>query len=307
MKQIFANTDVKRGSRANEFLMNCPFCLERTGREDTKHHLGFNTKSGKWNCFRCGAKTSTHGNLKKLENVADFYGNSEQSSVSDLRKKLANCGMKKQPTNHDLELMSWRLDERETPFAYNYMKDRGFSDSEMVKYHLRVGHEYMCPVKKRLEKKWKGRVLFPFLDNNGDCIYIVGRSYLGHDPKYRNSQGSKKSVVYGLDKVNGKKECIITEGLISAIAAERATGIPAVCLLGKSNSNWALSKIRSKTNRIYLSLDGGITEGTANLKRRLINLNFEVFEIILPADKDPDDLGDQYIKYFNEKKKISFL
>ena len=299
--------NVKKGSRPNEFLANCPFCLERTGRPDTKNHLGFNTKSGKWNCFRCGARTSTHGNLKKLENIADFYGDQTASnSIEKLRKKLKSCSTKPEPTNYDLELISWKLSEKETPFAYNYIVERGFSQAEIDKHGLRVGKEYIDPETKRLEKRWKGRILFPFIEN-GRCTYIVGRSYLGHPTKYRNSKGSKKSVVYGLDKVNGEKECIITEGLISAIAAERATGIPAVCLLGKSNCNWALSKIRSKTNRVFLSLDGGITEGTANLKHRLIGMGFEVFEVTLPDDTDPDDLKDQYIEYFNQKKKISIL
>jgi hypothetical protein len=45
------------------FRMNCPFCPDRAGKEDTKASLGIRIDSGWFQCFRCAA----HGRLNDSE------------------------------------------------------------------------------------------------------------------------------------------------------------------------------------------------------------------------------------------------
>ena len=299
----FISGEIKKGSKPNEFWTCCPFCEERKGSPDTNFHLGFNTKKAMWHCFRCEASPrNVKTNIENLKDTARLY--ETPSTVTQLRSRIERAATRKTPDYIDLDLISWELTKEHTPLAYDYMINRNFSPDEIKKYNLRVGKTFIDPKTKRNVKRWRERILFPFFDGD-NCIFVCGRSYMGRDPKYINSSGSKKSVVYGLERVNGEKECIIAEGIISAIAAERATGIPAVCLLGKSNSDWALSKIRSKANRVYLSLDGGVNRERRELRRRLLGLGFEVFEVLLPEGKDPDDLGSEYRQCFDQRKKVS--
>jgi DNA primase len=238
--------------------------------------------------------------IDRIKENASLY--ESNATASKLKSKLNKLSKRIEPEGIDMDLISWKLTKEHTPLAYYYITNRGFTEEEIEKYQIRVGKEYFDPERKWLIKRWKERILFPLFDS-GKCVFICGRSYLGKDPKYLNSMGSKQSIVYGLERVQEGKECIIAEGIISAIAAERATGIPAVCLLGKSNSAWALSKIRAKVNRVYLSLDGGVK--TTDLRRQLLGLGFEVFEIELPKGKDPDEMGSEYAAYFNQMKKVS--
>ena len=304
MLDLFDGREVRRGSKAGEFFMCCDFCEERVGKKDTKFHLGFNIYNGRWHCFRCDAGPKTHGQLKNLKTFTEFNEvPASDDLISQIEKNLDKISQPRKQKFYDLELMSFELSLQVTPFAYDYITERGFSDEDIKKYNLRVGKEFVDPETNKTVYRWKGRILFPFFEN-GKCVYIVGRSYLGKQPKYINTSGSKNSIVYGLDRLDKNKECIVTEGIISAIAAERETGIPAVCLLGKSASDWQLSKIRNKANKVYLSLDGGVDDDS--VKNKCLRDSIDTYKVILPKDKDPDDVKTEYKTFFANKKTTSF-
>jgi DNA primase len=205
----------------------------------------------------------------------------------------------------NLDQISWPVVATETPVAYEYLRTRGFSDEDIQKYNLRVGRPFQAPEGYEV-KKWSGRVLFPVMEG-GACRYVVGRTVNGGNPKYVNSTASKSTVVFNLDNVSGD-ECIICEGIISSIAAQRATGVPAVALLGKVATGYQLSKIRSKCNTVYVSLDGDVQDQERmDLAKLLYRMGFKVFYIDLPADKDPDDLKDGYLEYFKRARPMELL
>lgn len=174
--------------------------------------------------------------------------------------------------------------------AYKYMKDRGFTDEEMQRWDLKVGRAYEDPKTKRRIVNWSGRVIFPFHED-GEVVYMVGRSYVGREPKYYNPPGGGK-FVFNIDSVRG--ECILCEGIISAIAAERVTGIPSVAALGKTLTNFQLAKIAARCTKIYVCLDGtdDVTKRIRDdLNRQLVKVGLEVWEVRPPVGKDPDDAG----------------
>ena len=45
----------KKGSKPDEYIVCCPFCLERKGSADYKYHMGVDLKRGVYHCFRCDA------------------------------------------------------------------------------------------------------------------------------------------------------------------------------------------------------------------------------------------------------------
>lgn len=280
---------IPAGSNVNEILAKCPKC------KSDKYKLAVNLTKNVFQCFLCGF-TGTIG--KKDQ----FYQRPED--LLDIKEQIENLFIVKKKIKIDLNKISWPLSEEITPIAYNYMINRRFSPEDFKTYNLRVGKEFYD--KAFFNKKWCGRVLFPYFDASHDCTYVVGRSYAGKTPKYLNSIGDKNSVVYGIDLVDGK--CILCEGIISAITATKVTKIPAVSILGKFASNHQLNLLRSKADKIYLSLDGDVEiETKKKLIDKLISFNFSVWNIDLPQNKDPDDLGEDYIEFFNKATKVSLF
>lgn len=299
---------IPSSSKPHQIAICCPFCEKRGKTKDTKFHLGIDLRRKIYHCYRCDAKTSDGDN--SINNLIEFSNLTSPvaNDLDQLRKRLNSIGKPKEGAGIlDLDQFSWPIDPIKTPFAYTYMKDvRNFSDLQIEELRLRVGKEYEDPVSKKKILRWCGRVIFPFYED-GVPVFAVGRTYVERDPKYLNSLGNKNLVVYGLDRVKSGT-AILCEGIISAIAAEKAVGIPAVAILGKSPTYWQLVKLRSKCHTIYKSLDGGLTpEENQDVRRKLSQHGFTVYEVLLPGESDPDDLGDEYKFYFEKSKKVSLF
>lgn len=286
----------------NEIFVNCPFCEKRGKGSDTKYHLGVNTTKGVYHCFRCDAA----GRLKDVRELAMLAPVDPSRDLDAIRFKLKNMFESSTPKDVDLDEISWALDSG-TPMAYKYMIDRGFTPQDIIKYNLRVGRPYFDYDQNKEINKYSGRIIFPFM-SEGKCVYFCARSINGGEPKYLNSEGSKSFLVYNIDNV--VNECIICEGVISSIAAERATGVPCVAILGKAMSLFQLTRIRSKCNKVYLSLDGDTGEESAKLLKRLVSKFDEVYYVKLPNEpnrKDPDQIGTEYKEFFQKAERIRLI
>jgi DNA primase len=280
-------------SRTDELVLNCPHCINRGKSEDVKFHLHVNTKKGVYHCFRCQAT----GKIDGVETIKD-------TSVNSMVDKLNSIFKKHEPVDNsiDLDRISWECTEKDTPFAYKYLIDRGITESEIKKWSIRVGRDYTD--NNTTIRRWSGRVLFPFI-TDGVCKYVVGRSYSGKEPKYLNTVLDKSYVVYGINSV--KSECIVCEGIISAIAAERYTGIPSVSILGKSILYTQAELIKSRCDVAHLSLDGDVDDKTISRNIKILKkAGLSVTLIKLPPNQDPDTLKEAYLQHFNDKKKSIF-
>lgn len=279
------------------YIRPCPFC------GDDRYKVGINTRKGIYHCFVCEAK----GSLKDVKELAILGDYKEKSSLDDLRNRLNRTSDPIQETTYDLQEFSWPIDRVETPIAFNYMLGRGYSPRELDEYSIRVGRPYWDSELGYEVKKWSGRIIFPFFDEDKNCTYLVGRSYNGGKPKYKNCSSTKALVVYGIDRVMGDR-AILCEGIISAHAAERITGLPAVAVLGKHPLETQIMKLKSKCKIIYKSFDGDVDE-TKNrqVNKSLYKAGFQTWEVILPPEEDPDSLGKDYLKYFEKAKKLTLF
>jgi DNA primase len=203
--------------------------------------------------------------------------------------------------------MSMPLTKDTTPFAYEYMTGRGFTEAEIEKYNIKVGREFNDYHSGRVIRKWSGRVLFPFMTPDNIMEYVIGRSINGKDPKYVNQRKDKSGIVYNLYNVTGNK-CILCEGVISALAAQRVSGIPSIAVLGKYMTDTQIYKIRQKADEIIYSFDGDVDFKTvrANI-RKLLKAGFTVQYLRLPQDQDPDSLGKDFQKYVDSPLSPHFL
>jgi DNA primase len=297
--------DSKPTNRPDELRFCCPFCESKVGEVDEKYKLYANFKKGLFQCFRCGTK----GAVSSLKRYFDIGGSGSVNQTSPdlnfIKDKLKSLDKRKRNPTIDLNLVSVPMTKDTTPIAYDYIKKRKFTDDEINKYQIHVGLSYTDPKTGNLDRTWSGRIIFPFFED-GKVVFLVGRSYNGSSLRYKNSVGNKDQVVYGIDKVQG--ECLICEGIVSAIAAERATGIPSVSILGKTISDYQLAKLRMSAHKVYVCLDGtdDVTQQSRNrLNRLLIKAGFEVYEVRPALDKDPDDMDPvEFKKCFDEKVRI---
>lgn len=294
---IFDSKAIIKTSNPDEIRVNCIFCHTRGKEADTKGHMYCNLKKGLFNCFRCGAK----GPLSRLKDTLSLGLSVPSVNLSDLKSKINKLFRRKQSPRFDLDLYSWPIDEKSTPIAYKYMIERGFSESELDEYKIRVGREFEDE-KGELVRRWAGRIIFPFFENS-EINYLVGRAYDGGQPKYINTTGDKDAVVFGIDQVDG--QAILCEGIISAIAAQRTVKVPAVAVLGKTIKDHQLLKLRCRTDKLYVSMDGDVTRDEKNkLNHKLLKAGFEVYEINLPNGSDPDDLKDEYKRHFDSARRV---
>jgi len=308
MNPDLINIDVpyKQGRSLEEIFICCPFCLEKRGKSDEDFKLGVNLKKGKWHCFKCGT-TQSESKLNLLANL-EFY--QPDKDIEAMIADISLVGVKKVEEPIDLEKFSYPMDDFETPFAHDYMtKDRNFSEEDISKLNLRVGKPFWDIDKEGRDfenKKWEGRIIFPFYENN-ECRYLIGRSYTGKDPKYLNWHTGKGRYIYGLDRVY-KKKAILCEGIISAFSAEKMTNVTGISILGKFATDVQLTKIRTKVDTLWLCLDGGVQDKLIKkLEKRLLDFNFTLYKINLPMDADPDDLGEEFLPFFNNAEKVSIF
>lgn len=289
------NKETKTTNNPLEIRICCPFCSTRGKGEDTGFHLYIHTQKCIFNCFRCGAS----GKSRELGLDEETYTDIVTPNINTIISKISNLFKVKKPIDINLDIIGWKIDKNKTPIAYEYMRSRGFSDEDLTRYNIYVGKKFVNE-KDEIDRRWEGRVLFPFVEND-EVKMVVGRTYVDQDPKYRNSEGNKSNYVYGLDTVTGN-ECIICEGIISAIAASRYSGVPAVAILGKYISDTQASKIREKCNKVIVSLDGDVSrEESKKMIYKLMGAGFIVEEIRLPDGKDPDELKGEYTHFFNNR------
>lgn len=297
--QSLNGAEVRTTSRRGEYQLCCPYCAERGKSPDENFHLGFNTLKKRYHCFRCEAS----GRLDELGTRLALVESDHDRSYMGLQSQLDSIRTH-YPDYADTDPLVGLVDltafsqplTDDTPFAMDYMLSRGFTMSEIKQHKVRVGTIGM----------WQGRIVFPFFDA-GRPVYAIGRTYIDQEPKYYNTCGKKSLLVYGIDQADGC--AIICEGVISAIAAHRTTGLPAVALMGKSISRFQAAKILNKCRTVWLSLDGDVSdeEKTQAIKTLRRAGDFTIWNVSLPFKKDPDDLRQDYLTYFHRAKREGLL
>ncbi len=275
----------------DNYTVCCPYCIERYGKVDYKYKLGISISKKVGHCFRCDVVLHFGQVRKTICNTSD--------EINQLREMVENIGKKKtikeqQITNEiiDLDCISIVPTLKYTPSAYKYLKNRNITDNEIANLSIRVG----------VKGKWIGRVLFPFYKDNKP-VFLIGRSYNEDSYRYLNSKGNKDKLLYKVGKQT--KTCILCEGIFSAIAAHKYTGIHSIATLGKGVTHQQLKQIINEYSTVYYSFDGDVV-GWAKMKvlRPLMESNLKIFNVRLPYGEDPDDVKEHYIDYFNNAERI---
>ncbi len=192
----------------------------------------------------------------------------------------------------------WRL-------LYNFLRAKGFSDSEIEKAGLAKKSE------KGFYDRFRNRIMFPISDSSGRVIAFSGRLFKddGKSAKYLNSPDtpifSKSSVLYGLDKakdsIRKNNFSILVEGQFDLLLSHQALYRNTIATSGtalsdsevnKENAVSNLGLVRRLSNNLVLAFDGdkaGIS-ATGRAGKIALSLGMDVKVADLPEGMDPADL-----------------
>lgn len=138
-----------------------------------------------------------------------------------------------------------------------------FSEAIRDKVPIEFLEEKKILFKGKGQKAWSEfdkRVIIPIVDHSGQYVGITGRLTEDSDrAKYCNSNYSKSSILFGLDKAKrdiiAANTAIVVEGNLDVIAAHECGVKNVVAICGTAMSESHLHLLLRYTNRIVLGLD----------------------------------------------------
>ena len=272
--------DVSIGHK--EAIYYCPYCESVKGTPDKSGHLYVNIKSKKFSCKRCG----TEG---RISNKGNNYSQEKDQSLEDIIEMIESISSDQSElseTQYTIPL----LRVTELPSAYEYIRERGFTDEDINFYDIRVGSIF--------NKNMFGRIIVPNIIY--DRVYtdmFVARTYIDSGKRYMNPVGKNSSIaVFNLHRIpENPDRIIICEGSLTAIAA----GHDAVALYGKHCSRTQFKKILAKNPKeIVVNLDPDATKDSDELCQKLYQSTDAVIkQLILPESFDAADYLKMGISY----------
>ena len=202
---------------------------------------------------------------------------------------------------------------------YDYLKDKGYSDSEMEKAGMTVKS---AKAQAGYYDRFRSRIMFPILNASGQAVGFSGRIFgeEGTDSggKYINSPQTvlydKSAILYAFDKakneIRKKDACVIVEGQMDAVMSHQAGAANAVAVSGTALTAEHLKLIKRLTEKIIMAFDKDEAGARASSKGIDMALaeGFEVKIAVSPSGKDPADAvldnPESWLKAVSEAKNV---
>src|SRR5687767_4818314 len=177
----------------------------------------------------------------------------------------------------------------------NFLKEKG-ADEKLIE---RSGLVSVNEEKERIFDRFRGRIMFPVLDANGNPIAFGARAMGDDQPKYLNSPETPAYIkgrhLYGLfqakDAIRQKKFAILVEGYLDLIALVQHGITNVVASLGTALTPDQSKLLGRFCKKVVINYDGDIA-GIGAARRAvevLLPSDFEIKVLVLPDGKDPDD------------------
>lgn len=238
----------------------CPFCLERTGKEDRKGAWSIAESTGFWQCWKCSAK----GRLKDKA----FTFEEEPEVVEEGSPIVLPDGF----------LPLWEdpgLTARSTLDARNYLATRVLPEEAMESAGIGC------------VPGW-GRVVMPITTYKSELCGWVARAYVRAERPYMYPRGFKRAeTLYNERALNFSLQTpiLVVEGVFDALA----WWPDGVAVLGKP-SQWQLDRLLASKRPVVFCLDGDAWREGWSYAMRLRLMGKEAGAVRLPPGTDPDEL-----------------
>ncbi|HMQ04205.1 MAG TPA: DNA primase [Pyrinomonadaceae bacterium] len=177
----------------------------------------------------------------------------------------------------------------------NHLKQRG-ADEKLIE---QSGLVSVNEEKERVFDRFRGRIMFPVLDANGQPVAFGARAMGDDQPKYLNSPETPAYVkgqhLYGLfqsrETIRQKKFAILVEGYLDLIALYQFGITNVAASLGTAFTPEQSKLLSRFTKKVVINYDGdsaGIKAARRAIEELLPN-DFEIKVLVLPNGQDPDD------------------
>lgn len=278
-------------SVADEFKICCLYCHERNPSfgQDFKFKLGFNIRSGLGHCFRCGWSSK-----KALLDILRKVGSESFGEISTIGF-TGETRTRPEPVTfpegfHKLKDIS--EDHIVFGVARRYLRKRGVTPRQLQM------HEIGATV---LDKVYHHRIVFPV--RYGKLLAgMVGRDWTGNSfLRYRNSEGNKCAYNVHPEKYEmGMDVVVVSEGVLKALAIERATHYKMVSASTLGNSITAIQSNQLKEFKEVVLFPDQNVAGMAGYLAVADNLQPLVKKVSMVwpwPEKQADELEDEEIRY----------
>jgi len=193
-----------------------------------------------------------------------------------------------------------------------YLKGKEYGEAGLLASGLLVERE-----DKNTYDRFRNRLMFPIRNIQGKVIGFGGRALDDSLPKYLNSPQTqvfdKSSSLYGIDRakaaIRQKDQAVIVEGYMDVLMAHQHGYYNVVASMGTAMTDKQLSILKNLTKNLIIALDAD-TAGEEAISRsgemidKMLPVppsfygwvryedahNAEVKILVLPQDKDPDDI-----------------
>lgn len=304
----------------------CPFHNEKTPSFSVSPAKQF------YHCFGCGAHGNAIGFLMSYAALGYVDAVRElASSVSmqlpDFRPPTPQEAARKERETDLYGLMEramdfYRGELKQSPKAIAYLKGRGLTGEIAARFRIgyapddwqglkRVFENYSDPALvecglvidsegKRYDR-FRGRVMFPILNQRGAVIGFGGRVMGEGEPKYLNSPETplfeKGREVYGLvqarEGIHASGRALVVEGYMDVVALAQFDVPYAVATLGTATTPVHVAKLLRLADELVFSFDGDAAGRKAAWRALEVSLplapdNKPVRFLFLPDGEDPD-------------------
>ncbi|MGI6082198.1 MAG: DNA primase [Limnochordia bacterium] len=148
--------------------------------------------------------------------------------------------------------------------------------------------------------RFRGRIMFPFVDASGRVVAFGGRNLGSEEPKYLNSPETavyvKSRQLYGLaqakEAMRRERRVVVVEGYFDCIALQRSGVGYTVASCGTALTREHVQLLRRFVSDVYLCFDADSAGRRAitGASEVLQGSDLRVWVIALPAGHDPDTL-----------------
>lgn len=312
----------------------CPFHSEKSPSFSVSPAKQF------YHCFGCGAHGTAIGFLMEyagmtfpdaLKDLAQQAGMSVptgrgafSSAPEETAEITAIKGLMRRATEF------YRRELKRQPEAVNYLKRRGLTGEVAARFGLgwapdawqgleaglpgdyasdtvlKAGLVVANEAGRRYDR-FRGRLMFPILNQRGDVIAFGGRVIGAGEPKYLNSPETpifeKGKELYGLRQaeraVIKAKLAIVVEGYLDVIALHQYGECRAVAGLGTAFSGAQIERLLRLADVVVFCFDGDSAGRKASLRAakeflQVMTDKKQAWFLSLPKEHDPDT----YIRKF---------
>ena len=328
--------DLKKSSKISDFVLStttgklrglkgmaiCPFHGEKTAS------MSFTDAENLFHCFGCKEGGDIFHYIQLINNfefqeavefVAEKY-NFKLSYLSNQNEVDTKSYVEKMTLLNEYFLN--KIQSEKGVNSRNYLKSRGYSDSEIISYGIGYVDSDLALLSKYMKSKniseqdlsnlgfkssnnnflFKNRILFPILNFKNEVIAYGGRSLDDFGPKYLNSSDSilykkNKSLFFTqkfLKSVKDKRFVFIVEGYFDVLALNQLGYSNAVSASGTAFTINQLNILTRYTKKFLLCFDNDdaglkATEKFLELKNQ-VSTQIEIHCLNLPNSyKDISD------------------